>query len=237
MAKKVKENKKSAQGSQLIENPDVLAEQLTKTEEFLEKNKKSVLVVSAVVALIIAGFFLYRYVASNQEDQAQVEIYQAVYYFEADSLDKALNGDGNNLGFLDIIDEFGLSKAANLSHYYAGICYLKQGDFESSIEHLAKFKSKDLVVQSKAFTLAGDAHSELGEYDEAAKMYEKGANHHPNEQFSPLYLLKAGVAYEQADKMDKALDCYGQIVDKYKKSAEYQDARKQKARIETILAG
>ena len=52
MAKKVKENKKSAQGSQLIENPDVLAEQLTKTEEFLEKNKKSVLVVSAVVALI-----------------------------------------------------------------------------------------------------------------------------------------------------------------------------------------
>jgi hypothetical protein len=85
---------------ELLENPEVLAEQISKTEEFLEKNKRMVLVVGGVIAVVVAAYFLYNYWVTNQNESAQNEMFQAVYYFEADSLDLALEGDGNNYGFL-----------------------------------------------------------------------------------------------------------------------------------------
>jgi len=57
-------------------------------------------------------------------------MFMAQKYFEQDSIRKALNGDGQYLGFLAIIDEYGMTKSSNLSHYYAGMCYLKLGQFE-----------------------------------------------------------------------------------------------------------
>ena len=72
-------------------------------------------------------------------------MFQAVYYFEQDSLVKALNGDGNNYGFLEIIDEYGFSEAANLSHYYAGVSYLKLGNYNNAISYLNSFSSSDLL--------------------------------------------------------------------------------------------
>ena len=114
---------KPAKGEELIENPEVLAEQLSKTEEFLEKNKTLVFTVGGVLAAIVAAYFLYNYWITSRNDTAQNEMFQAVYYFEADSLDRALEGDGNNYGFLEIIDEFSMTEAANLAHYYVGACY------------------------------------------------------------------------------------------------------------------
>jgi hypothetical protein len=56
-------------------------------------------------------------------------MFQAVRYFESDSLNLALNGDGNNLGFLQIVEDYSGTKAGNLANYYAGVIYLKQGNF------------------------------------------------------------------------------------------------------------
>ena len=55
--------------------------------------------------------FAFSYFKENQNNTAQEEMFQAVYYFEKDSLVQALNGDGNNYGFLEIIDEYSLSSS------------------------------------------------------------------------------------------------------------------------------
>ena len=115
MMAKAKKKVNPTKGEEMIENPEVLAEQISKTEEFLEQNKKMVFSVGGVLAVIVAAYFLYNYWITNQSQAAQNEMFQAVYYFEADSLDKALNGDGNNLGFLDIIAEYSMTDAANLA--------------------------------------------------------------------------------------------------------------------------
>ena len=219
-------------GSDILESPEALAEQLSKTEEFLEKNRKVVFTVGGIIAVIILSFFGYRYYITNQDEIAQRELFQAVYYFEADSLGKALNGDGLNYGFLDVISEYGGTKAANLSNYYAGATYLKLGDYESALRYLDNFSGDDLILQARAFSLIGDAHAELKDYESAASYYERAANYKSNKQFSPLYWQKAAIAYEKLNRIDDALNAYNMIVDKYFESTLYQDAKKHKARLE-----
>lgn len=234
MAKTKKSAPKSS-GNELLENPEVLAEQLSRTEEFLEKNKTVVFGVGGLIAVVIAGFVLFNYYTSSQNDTAQREMFQAVYYYEADSLGKALNGDGNSYGFLEIIEEFPLTEAANLANFYTGSTYLKLGDYESAIRYLKDFSSNDYLVQGRAYSLIGDAQVELDQLDDALASYEKAIGYYPNKEFTPVYLTKAAVTYEANGQLNEALRCYKQIMDEYPQSAEQRDAKKHAARIEGII--
>lgn len=226
-----KSKKKPEKGNELLESSEALAEQLTRGEEFIEKNRKRLFIVGGVLAVIIAGFFLFRYYKESQNQKADAEMFQAQYYFEQDSLAKALNGDGNNLGFLEIIEEYPMSNAANLAHFYAGSIYLLQGDYENAIDYLKKFGSDDLLIQARAYSLIGDAYMEQGLYIDAAEQYEKAAGYKPNEFTTPQYLDKAAVAYERSGDLQAAVKQYDKIIKDYKNSAEYQNALKQKARL------
>lgn len=232
MSKKVKEKK--GPGEEVYENPDVLAERLAKTEDFIKTNRTLVFAIGGIIALVVAGVILYKYYVTSQNEIAQSEMFQAAYYFESDSLDKALNGDGNNYGFLDIIEEYSLTDAANLAHYYAGVIYLKQGQYDQSIEHLEDFSSSDLLLQGKAYSLIGDAYMELGNFSDAANFYNKAASYNANEFFTPNYLLKAALAYEKLGDTAAAIDSYDKIINDYVSATEYQQARKHKARLETL---
>lgn len=229
---KSKLKEKPSKGEEMLENPEVLAEQISKTEEFLEDNKKLVFSIGGVIAIIVAAYFLYNYWMTDRNETAQNEMFQAVYYFEADSLDKALNGDGNNLGFLEILEDYSMTDAANLSNYYVGAIYLKKSEYISAVDYLEKFSSNDLLIQARAYSLIGDAYMEMDNAQEAVSFYNKAADYNSNEYTTPSYLIKAAVAYEELEDYRSALDCYNTIVKKYVNSSEYQNARKHKARLE-----
>ena len=72
------------------------------------------------------------------------------------------------LGSLNIIDDYGITDAANLANYYAGVCYLKQGNLSSSRLYLEDFSSNDLLVQARAYSLIGDTYMEEQKYEDAA---------------------------------------------------------------------
>ena len=224
--------KKEEHKHELLENPEALKEKLAGAESWLEQNPKIVVGVAAAILIIVGGYFAFNYYKNSQNDLAQKEMFQAVYYFEADSLDKALNGDGNNLGFLEIIDEYGVTDAANLANFYAGVSYLKQGKFELARLYLEDFNATDLLIQARAYGLVGDSYMEEKKYDDAAKYYNKAANYKPNKYFSPSYLMKEALAYEKLNQNDKARETYDKIINLYWESSEYQNARKFKARLE-----
>ena len=224
--------KKEEHKHELLENPEALKEKLAGAESWLEQNPKIVVGVAAAILIIVGGYFAFNYYKNSQNDLAQKEMFQAVYYFEADSLDKALNGDGNNLGFLEIIDEYSVTDAANLANFYAGVSYLKQGKFELARLYLEDFNATDLLIQARAYGLVGDSYMEEKKYDDAAKYYNKAANYKPNKYFSPGYLMKEALAYEKLNQNDKARETYDKIINLYWESSEYQNARKFKARLE-----
>lgn len=216
----------------LLENPEALAGGIVRTEEFVEKHKVAVFTSIGIIALIISGLFVYRYYLDTQNEIAQNEMFQAVYYFEQDSLDLALRGDGNHYGFLDIIEEYGSTKAGNLANYYAGAIYMGKENFSSAVPFLEDFSSDDLMIQARAYGMLGDANMAEGDFASAATYFTKAAGNKPNEFFTPVYLMKAGLAYELLEEYTKASEQYSIVINKYRKSGEYDKARKYKAKLD-----
>jgi len=210
---------------------------LTRTERYIEDNQKSLTLIVLAITVIVVGFTLYkRFIVGPAQIEAQNQMFIAERYFQIDSFRLALQGDGNNLGFLDIIDEYGITKSADLASYYAGICYLHLGEFENAIEYLKDFDSGDQMVQTLATGAMGDAYLELGMEKDALSMYLKAAQHRKNDLLSPIYFMKAGLLYEQRGEYRKALNAYESIQKDYPNSSEARDIDKYIARVEMLVA-
>lgn len=212
---------------QTEERFEAVEEALTKSEQIIEKHQKSILTVIGVVVVIVVLYFAFdKYYLQPQELEAQIEMAGAEGYFAQDSLSLALNGNEEHLGFLDIIDAYGMTKSANLSHYYAGICELKLGNFNEAINHLKSFSADDQVVGPMAMGAIGDAYMELGETDKAINFYLDAANQKVNDFTSPMFLQKAAWAYENKGDFSKALSLHERISEEFATSNEGRQAKK-----------
>ena len=230
MSKKKQEG--SSQGS-IIEEPEIIVD---KAEEFFQdkKNKNLTFIIGGIVILASVGWFLYQGQIDSKNSEAEEEMFQAMYFYEADSLSKALNGDGLNYGFLQIIYDYSGTEAANLANLYAGNIYMRLGDYNSALKHLSDFSTSDYVIQARALSLMGDCHMELNQFAEAEDYYERAADYKPNESYTPVYLQKLAIARENSGKYAEAAEAYGQIIDDYVRHRLVQEAKKNKARLEAL---
>ncbi|SMO39340.1 Tetratricopeptide repeat-containing protein [Saccharicrinis carchari] len=193
---------------------------LSKTEQFIEDNQKLLTIVMFAVIVVIGGYWAAKklYFAPRAQ-QAQVDMFPAQNYFEKDSFNLALNGDGMNMGFLDIADEYGMTKPGKLAKYYAGVSFLNLGQYEDAIEYLNSFSSSDELLDATAKGALGDAYLENGDVDAAISNY-KSASGIDNSIIAPTYLLKLGLLYEEQNKYSDALKAYQKIKDDYSSSME-----------------
>lgn len=211
-------------------------EALSKSEHFIEKNQKIITyVVGGLIVLVLAYFGYQKFIQMPKEKSAQVAMFKAEYYFEKDSLNLALNGDGESYGFLDIVDDYSSTDAGNLAHYYAGICYLNLGDYNEAIDYLKGFSGTGEILPGMATGAIGDAYMQLGDVDKAIKYYLDAANQSKNEFVSPSFLIKAGWSYELAGDWQKAHDVYSEIKKDYPKSREARDIDKAIAKTKAHL--
>ncbi len=242
-----KQKKSKDNDLELLESSEALAQQLSKGEEFLRDNSNMLAyVLGGLAILLLGGWFLVttmggfnlgglRYATEEKEQEALAEMYQAQYFFEADSLESALNGKGDNLGFVEIADEFGMTKAGNLANFYAGVAYLKKGDFEDAVEYLGNFSTDDLIFEARKYALIGDAHSELNNADQAISNYKKACSTNENKYYTPIYLMKLAIAQEGNQDYSGAVATYERIINDYPTSVEYNDAKKYKALAESKM--
>jgi TolA-binding protein len=213
MSKKIEQQNPG--GFQSVENA------LSRTEQYIEENQKSLTIIIIAIMVVVGGYLGYKkfYLEPSNRD-AMASMYVAENYFEKDSFKLALEGDGANDGFLNIIDDYGMTKAANLAHYYAGICYMRTGQFEDAIEQLEKFDAEDVMVATVALGAIGDCNMELGNKKEAADFYMKAGARKKNSFTSPIYLKKAGLLLEDLGQYEKAMKAFNLIKKNYPTSDE-----------------
>ena len=206
---------------------------LTKAEYFIETYQKQIVwVISAILGIVVLYMAFQRFYVEKKSLEAAGQMYPAEqYFFEANDWERALEGDGNNPGFVDIMDEFRFTKSANLAKYYAGICYLRLGAYEEAISCLSKFKSKDVILSSIALGGIGDAYAQLDDWEKAVLFYKKAAERKSNDFTSPIYLLRAGILFEKEGKLKEAAQMYERIKSDYAVSTEGRNIDKYIARV------
>lgn len=238
-----KQNTKQ-QGDERLENVESA---LSKTELWIENNQKILWII--LIALLVIGvgiFFVSKYQkernekAQNQsftqeiafEEQATKAVDFASYYVENENYATALNGDGEHMGFLEIVDKYGSTKAGNLAAYYAGVCYLKQGNYSKAIEYLKKYSNDDKVLAPLALGLIGDCYLQLGDQQNAVSYYEKATKKNPNDFSTPMFLQKLGLTYEIMGNNAKALETYKTLKKDFPNSNEAFEISKNIAYLE-----
>ena len=198
---------------------------VSKTEQFYNENKKLIWGCVAAIVVIGLGILAYhRFIYEPKCAEAAEQMFPAEASFQASEWDLALNGDGNVLGFAEIADTYG-NKAGKAVWFYAGVCELQLGNFESAISYLKKYKGKDSIMAARALACIGDAYAGLEDYKAAVSYFGKAASSADN-VFAAAYLLKEGVALEELGEKEKALACYKTIKDKYPQSIEGYDIDK-----------
>lgn len=214
---------------------NTLDEGAGKTEEWVARNQKYIFIIIGVAAVIVLGYLGYnQFIQEPKEAEAANEMFQAQQYFDAaldasaaqsDSLyNMALTGGEGKYGFLDIIDSYGSTDAANLARYYAGMAYLNTNRYREAVDKLDDFKSKDEILAPLAKGGIGDAFVQLDQLEEALDYYEDAASMKTNEFTTPRFLLKAAITALRLEKASKAEDYLSRLKDEFPDSQQAAQA-------------
>jgi len=225
--KNVKQTDKSLEG---IESA------LTRSEQFIEDNQKFLTyILGGILVLLLVIVGGNRYYLKPLNEEAAADMSYAERFFEIDSFNLALHGYGTYPGFLNVIDDYGITKSAKISRYYAGVCYHQLGDHETAIEFLNKFKTDDLLVGAAKYSTLGDAYVEQGELEKAISSYRSGIDKYENNFSSPILLKKMGIVYEEMGNLEEALEAYKVIETQYPETPEGREIKKYIGRVESKL--
>lgn len=187
---------------------------VTKILSFFNKNQNVIygtLVALLVVACVIIVFN--RFYIKKKNENASAQIVQPITLFRAgdtNSLNLALEGDDENDGFLTIINNYKLTRTANVARYYAGLCYLKLGQKDDALDYLKKFRKKEDVLWYACQATIGDLYDDEGDETTAIRYYKKAIKG-KDPYFTPIALFKLAQMYERQDNWTEALKSYQTI--------------------------
>ena len=213
------------------QNAEAVVEAVSKTEKFFNENGKLMGgILAGLVVVALAAFCWVKFAYQPAVAEAEGQMALAEENFRAADYELALNGDGNVLGFAQIIDEYG-AKAGKAANFYAGVCELQLGNYEDAISYLEAYNGKDAILAARALACIGDAYVGLENYETALNYFEKAAAVIEN-MYTAGYLLKAGLVAEKLGQNEKALEYYELIKDQYAASPEGYEIDKYIGRIQ-----
>jgi tetratricopeptide (TPR) repeat protein len=224
--------KRVVTGAEVVDDLPSAEEKLKGVEHWYQDNHKMINNVVIGILAVVLGYVAYdKFYKAPRIEKSNDAIFRAQTYFGMDSLNWALNGDGDKLGFVKIIDKFSGTPAANLSKYYAGICYLKMGDFAKAEKYLKDFDGKGTMVSDVAKGALGDALMEQNKTDDAIKAYLDASKNEDNLFLAPIYLERAGMAYEIKNNPTEAIKMYRKIKERFPMSQQARNMDKNLARL------
>lgn len=196
--------------------------QLSKSEQFVEKNRNMIMYGCVAVLVVVAAIWGWNKMSASKNAAAQDEIWQYQALFDQGQYQQALEG------FEAVADEYGSTKAGNLAKAYAGLCQKNLGNYAEAASLLNSFDGNDNVVAPAMLCALGDClvNQENPDYKKAAETFEKAAKAADNAQYSPLFLKKAGLAYEATGDNAAAAKAYQAIKDNWAETASAQSIDK-----------
>ena len=217
MAKKVKSTTTQTEAN--------VGEIFSKSEKFIETYKNYIMIgFGVIIILVVAILGIRQYYLLPKEVEAQEAIFPGENFLANRQWNIALNGDSANyIGFLGIIDEYPHTKTANLAKAYAGISFYHLGQYQDALDHLKAFSANEKIVDPVITGLIGDCYVNLNNVEEGIKYFKEAASKAENQYISPIYLKKAGLAYESLSDFKNAVDVYNTLKSKYPNSQEAAD--------------
>lgn len=224
--------KKDNKGTDLVDVVEVTGSNTT-SSSFLDKNQKMIGYIVGGVFVLASIFFIYKYLYQvPKEKNALNAMFKAEEQFARDSFALALNNPGDGFeGFIDIIENYSGTPAANLAKYYAGISYLNLGNYQEAIDYLNDYSANDEITKTTKLGATGDAYAELEDLEKAMSYYQDAAKVSENGLLKPYYLQKIAMLHYANGDMEKCKEILSSIKTDFPDASEAAEAEKLLARM------
>ncbi len=185
-----------------------------------------------VIALLVGGFFFYRYNQEKTEQEAALKLSRIRPFFDAGQMEAALGGVAGTIrgeqvvGLNAIATQYGSSESGRLSALYAGSALASLNRYTEAETMFDKASSASSEI-TKMGGLAGLASckAQAGNSAEAAKLYEDAAAIGAKLGDEDRYRLFAAMHYEKAGNKEKAITLYKAIADSQEFSESINEAK------------
>ena len=193
-------------------------QQVTKTEAFFDKNKKTIIgAMVAIIAVVVCAILLNSYYFEPRANEASTELAKSQELFDQQQYDKALTG------FQKVANDYSSTDAGNLAQLYIGLCQANLGKWQEAVNALESYSgSDDQMISPAAEGALGNAYANLKQLDKAVEHLKKAAKMADNNSLSPTFLIQAGEILESQGNKKEALELYQEVKQKYFNSMQYQ---------------
>jgi tetratricopeptide (TPR) repeat protein len=207
---------------------DILLDTFSKVQSFYDSNKNAVIGVAIALIVIVGGSVGWHFYSTSQEAKAQQLMGQATQAYLQGDFEKALKGSEADftVGFQQIINNYGMTDAANLAQYYAAVSEFKLGNTENALNYIENYEVPEGIMGVGPLSFHGVLLTDLGNHAEAAKMFVKAAEWDKNDSTTPYNYLEAANAFNDAGNPAEAQKYAQIIIDEYANSSQFADAQK-----------
>ena len=182
------------------------------------------LMYSGIGAAVIGVCILsYIFVQRTRSQRANEHLGGIVLYYERGEYRTALDGAGEVLGLVDIIEMYGNTGAGNMARFYAANAAFTLREFDQSLEWFKAFRGKGGMLEASALDGQAAIYEMREQYEEAGEFYERAARAYEDALRSPEYLKKAARAYQKQGVYQKAEALLLRIREDYPDSEAAQD--------------
>ncbi len=207
---------------------DIFLETFSKAQSFYDTNKSAIIGAAIALIVIIGGSVGYYYYSTAQEEKAQQLMGIATQAYLQGNYEEALTGSEADftVGFEQIINNYSITNAANLAHYYAAVSEFKLGNPETALTYIQGYDVPEGIMGVGPLSFHGVILTDLGNHAEAAEMYVKAAEWDQNDSTTPYNYLEAAKAFYDAGNQTQAETYAQRIVDEYASSSQITDAQR-----------
>lgn len=191
-----------------MEKKTPATEQIEQSEDIVAKaraNKKTLVGVSVALVVIIAAVLVWLLVAQSGSRKAD-ELIARADAAQNDSIALTLYADAAKAGY----------KSGNRAKAEMGIRLYREGKYEEALKYLDDASLDDEIAAAGVYTLQGDCHVNLDQYDQALKCYGKAISKaDKNPEIVPFVLIKEANIYRAQGKFADEAKAYKTIIDDY----------------------
>jgi tetratricopeptide (TPR) repeat protein len=199
LAKKRKLSKKEIKEDKLVTT-------FYEAKSFYEKNQTAIFAVVGAVAALIAVILFYSSRVDEKNLAASTELTRVLPTYNAGLYQQAIDGKPGTkeIGLLKIVDEYGGSEQGELARIYLANAYYFTGQVDKALEQYDSYSGNDDIMIAAALAGKAGCYETKGDYEEAAKLFEKAANVSKYVPANGEYLLNAGINLIKINKYNKA---------------------------------
>ncbi len=214
--------------AQRVIKEDTLLTKYYTTQTWFEENKKRLSTFGLIVLALVLGGWFYVNNARNNNEKAMNDLAKVFEYYDNGQYQVAINGlpEKNIPGLQTIVENYGSTKAGNISKFYLANAYFNIQNYEKALELFESVSTSVDFVSISAIAGEASCYEAKGDFAQAAKYYEKAGKKSSTDPNAADNLVCAARNYVKTGDKARAIELYKLVKEEYAQSAAARDAER-----------